>query len=132
MRVEPYEREPTFQRAMKLVAIMYKATQDFPQEEKSGLAAAIRRTVTAIPAKIADAHGQVETAAAIKAFEGAQSMLRELQTSLQIAGLLGIMSRFRIARLRSKCQRLSDALDVCIVRCEDQREDDAVIVAEAA
>jgi len=128
MRIEPYEREPTFQRAMKLVAMMYAVTQDFPQEEKSGLAAAIRRLAAAIPAKLADAHGQVAPDAAIKAFEAAQAMLRELQTTLQIAAMLGIVSRFRLGRLRGKCQRLSDGIEACIARCEPD-DDEARAVA---
>jgi hypothetical protein len=57
MRIEAYERQPTWKLAMKLVATMYRLTQAFPQAEKAGLTVAVRRIVTAIPAKLADAHG---------------------------------------------------------------------------
>lgn len=117
---------------MKLAATIYHITQDFPQEEKSGLTAAIRRLATSIPGKLADAHGHVEADAAIKSFESVQATLRELQSTLQIATMLHMLSGFRLHRLRSQCQKIDDLIEDSIETCRIHREATAKQAAQAA
>lgn len=122
MRTEPYERERTWLAAMKLAAAIYRTTGRFPQEEKSGLTASLRKTAAAVPAKLADAHGQVDPDAAVRSFDAAEALLRELQTGLQIAGMLRFVSSFRVNRLRGKCQKLARMIEQCAVSCEAARD----------
>ena len=48
-------------------------------------------------------------------------MLRELQTSLQITWQMRIISKWKLNRLRKKCQRLNDMIDICIETCQQNQ-----------
>ncbi len=123
MRDESYESLTSWRRAMDLVETIYRVTRRFPNEEKSGLAAALRKTVATIPAKIADAHGRSAPREAISAFSAAQGSIRELETTLLIARRLGILGRWSLFRLRRRCAQLDNMIDDVI----DSREELATV-----
>lgn len=62
-----YERDPRWQRAMTLTVEVYRLTRAFPADEKSGLAATLRRLAAALPLRIAEATTASDAAAETKA-----------------------------------------------------------------
>lgn len=53
-----YRKLIVYQRAMQLVAFIYQITQQFPQEERFGLANQIQRAAVSIPSNIAEGMGR--------------------------------------------------------------------------
>lgn len=123
MRRASYEKLVVWQRAMELVAFVYKMTDSFPDHEKSGLTAAVKKAVYALPGKIAQADQAADAGGAIKAIESAQDMLVELYNQALIARRVKVMRRRPLMQLRARCRKL-DAL------LERDRERIEAIVAE--
>ena len=53
-----FEKLNIWQKAMDLVAEIYKATEQFPNEEKYGLTSQMRRSAVSIPSNIAEGSGR--------------------------------------------------------------------------
>ncbi len=114
---------------MNLVALVYRQVQAFPEGEKSGLVAGMKKAVAAVPAKIADAsHASAsgEDAEAIRKLEAAQAALVELFNTALVARKVKAMNRLPLGKLRRACRRLDALIDKDIARL------DARIEAEVA
>jgi four helix bundle protein len=130
MRKIKFERLITWQQAMTLSERLYKLTATFPAEEKSGLAATIRRTVTAVPAKIADAEGRDDPGDAIKALVAAQATVREVQTHLALSQRLHFVSSWGARPVVKRCRHLHSLLDAEIEQLQAMQEQAAQEQAE--
>lgn len=117
-QTQPYERLRVFKRAMRLVQGIYDATASFPEQEKSGLTATLRRGAAALPGKVADAAGREDAADAAKAFRGAAGALRELETTLLVARRMKMIGGWSLRQLRHACRRLDAAIVAEIAACE--------------
>lgn len=110
MAQEHYEKLIVWQRSIELVELVYRLTRDFPADEKSGLAATLRRTVTGIPAKIADADGQDDPVKVSQTLTDIRGTIREMQTYVVICRRLGFLSYLRHKALRRKLCKIDHAL----------------------
>jgi four helix bundle protein len=111
MTQEPFEKLEVWQRSIELVETVYRLTRDFPADEKSGLAATLRRTVTAIPAKIADADGHDDPGKAGQAFAALRGTIREMQTYCVICRRMRFLGYFPYTSLRRRLRRIDRMLD---------------------
>ena len=111
MACEHFEKLAVWQRAIELVETVYLLTREFPAEEKSGLAASLRRTVTGIPAKIADGDGQDDPAKARQAFTAARGTIRELQTYAVICRRMRLLGHFNYTSLRRRLRKIDRMLE---------------------
>jgi four helix bundle protein len=111
MAHEPFEKLAVWQRSIELVETVYQLTREFPADEKSGLAATLRRTVTGIPAKIADGDGQDDPAKARQAFASARGTIRELQTYAVICRRMRFLGHFNYASLRRRMRKIDRMLE---------------------
>jgi len=111
MRRASYEKLVVWQRSMELVAFVYKAAEAFPDSEKSGLTAAIKKAVYALPGKIAQADQAADAAGAVKAIESAREMLVELYNQALIARRVKVMRRRPLMQLRTRCRKLDALLE---------------------
>ena len=114
MAHEHYEKLIVWQRSIELVELVYRLTRDFPADEKSGLAATLRRTVTGIPAKIAEADGQDDPEKVSQTLTGIRGTIREMQTYVVICRRLGFLTYLRYKGFRRKLHRIDRILDAQI------------------
>ncbi|MEA9563375.1 MULTISPECIES: four helix bundle protein [unclassified Xanthomonas] len=74
--------------AMSLVEAMYRVTHDFPDSERFGLTAQMRRAAISVPSNIAEGAARRPTAEYLRYLSMARGSLAELDTQLQIAARL--------------------------------------------
>jgi four helix bundle protein len=81
-----------WQKAMDLVISVYRFTEDFPKAEVYGLTSQIRRCAASIPANIAEGQGRRLGGEFLQFLGNARGSLLELDTHLEIAVRLGMLS----------------------------------------
>ncbi|MEM1211124.1 MAG: four helix bundle protein [Planctomycetota bacterium] len=111
MRLLPHERLPQYRQAVALVTTVYRLTRLFPAEEKAGLGGAMRRLVTAIPTKIADAEGRDDPSQVRSAIGAGQAMILELLAAADVARRLEVLPRGQVRPLRKRLLSLAAQLD---------------------
>ena len=82
-----------WQKSMELVVAVYKATEAFPTSETYGLRSQIRRAAASIPANIAEGQGRRLGGEFLQFLGNARGSLLELDTHLEIAARLGMLSK---------------------------------------
>ncbi len=111
---EHFEKLVVWQRSVELVQFVYQQTRDFPADEKSGLAATLRRTVTGIPAKIAEADGVDDADKVCQTLTGIRGTIREMQTYVIICRKMGFIPYLKYKAFRKKLLRIDRTLAVQI------------------
>jgi len=117
-----FEKLVVWQRSIELVEFVYRLTRDFPADEKSGLAATLRRTVTGIPAKIADADGLDDADKVCQTLTSLRGTIRELQTYVIICRRLGFLSYLRYKAFRKRLIRIDRALEAQIAELAEPKK----------
>ena len=93
MKVKSYEDLIAWQKAIELVAKVYRATNDFPRREIFVLTSQMRRCAISVPSNIAEGQGRLSTGE-FKQFLGhARGSIFELQTQIKIATMLGYFEK---------------------------------------
>jgi four helix bundle protein len=77
---------------MDLVTEVYRLTEHFPKSELYGLTSQIRRSAASIPANIAEGQGRRLAGEFLQFLGHARGSLLELDTHLEIAVRLGLLS----------------------------------------
>ena len=95
-----YRKQPVCRAAMRLVRSVYALTKHFPDDEKSGLTATLKRSAASLPTKLAESHVQADAAASAKALVTAQTVLRECSAYLDVAERLRLTQRWRFRASR--------------------------------
>ncbi|QNH14365.1 four helix bundle protein [Xanthomonas sp. GW] len=81
----PHERLTVWRDAMALVEAIYHLTQNFPDAERFGLTAQMRRAAISVPSNIAEGAARRSTAEYLRYLSMARGSLAELDTQMQIA-----------------------------------------------
>ncbi|WP_184432293.1 four helix bundle protein [Xanthomonas arboricola] len=84
----PHERLMVWRDAMSLVEAIYCLSHDFPDSERFGLTAQMRRAAISVPSNIAEGAARRSTAEYLRYLSMARGSLAELDTQLQIAARL--------------------------------------------
>lgn len=100
-----------WQKAMKLVEAVYKATASFPREETYALTSQIRRAAVSIPANIAEGQGRRLTKEYLYFLANARGSLLELDTHLEIAVRLNYLSTAAHAGLKDQLDEVARILN---------------------
>ena len=87
--VRDYKDLQVWQKSMELARQIYGATQTFPQEERFGLVAQMRRAAVSVPSNIAEGQARNTTGEFIQFISHAEGSLAELDTQLRLACDLG-------------------------------------------
>jgi four helix bundle protein len=97
-------------KAMDLVEETYRLTRGFPDEERFGLTAQMRRAAVSVPSNIAEGYGRADRGNYRQHVSIANGSLKELETQLIIAGRLQFVSRASAARAWSLLQDVGKML----------------------
>lgn len=88
-----YRKLKVYQRAMQLVADVYRLSKQFPQSERNGLTNQIQRAVISVPSNIAEGMGRFSKKERVHFLEIANGSLMEVMCQLEAALLLGYISQ---------------------------------------
>ncbi|MGS1077821.1 four helix bundle protein [Pseudoxanthomonas beigongshangi] len=87
----PHERLEVWRDSMVLVEMAYQLSAAFPDSERFGLTAQLRRSAVSIPSNIAEGAARRSTAEYLRFLSIARGSLSELDTQQQIAVRLGFV-----------------------------------------
>ena len=85
----PHEDLSVWQQAMSLVEQVYSCSSRYPDCERYGLTAQLRRAAISVPSNIAEGADRRSTPEYVRFLSIARGSLSELDTQLQIAARLG-------------------------------------------
>lgn len=123
MAHEPFEKLVVWQRSLELVETVYQLTREFPADEKSGLAATLRRTVTGIPAKVADAVGQEDEAKGRQMLSGVRGTIREMQTYAVLCRRMRFLGYMTYNSLRRRLRKIDLMIEHRLEAMEPEPEE---------
>lgn len=97
-----FEKLLVYQEARNLVASVYKLAKRFPNDERFGLTAQLRRAIVSVPSNLAEGSGRVSVREKIHFLGIAFGSLMEAFCQLQIATDLGYITEAEFDCLRTK------------------------------
>jgi four helix bundle protein len=100
-----------WKKAVCLVVDLYKLTNRFPNDERFGLTAQIRRAASSVPANIAEGWGRGSTTEYIHFLKIARGSLTELETHLIVSGELGYINQAESARFETSISDVGKMLN---------------------
>ena len=80
-----YRDRIAWQKAMDLVELVYRLTQDFPVDERFGLISQLRRCAVSVPSNVAEGQGRGGNGDFFRFLQIAHGSLRELETQIEIS-----------------------------------------------
>ena len=81
----PHEKLDVWKKAIEFAIAVYKATDDFPRDERFGLTSQLRRAAVSIPANIAEGGGRKSHKEFAHFLSNSQGSASEVETELLIA-----------------------------------------------
>ncbi|MCC7290811.1 MAG: four helix bundle protein [Phycisphaerales bacterium] len=86
-----------WQKAMELCKVVYTVSRLFPDNERFGLTAQIRRAVISVPSNIAEGYARASTGDYVRFLGIAGGSLAEVETQLILAQELGFLPADQLA-----------------------------------
>ena len=111
-----------WQKAMRLVTDVYKATRSFPREEAYGLTNQLRRAAVSVPSNLAEGHGRNSRKEFHQFIGQARGSLLEVETQLEIAVNLGYLPRAVASSLLDEAAAVARILNGLRAWSETPRE----------
>jgi four helix bundle protein len=108
--MRPHEKLDVWKKSMDLVVRVYKATENFPKEEKLGLTSQIHRAAVSVPANVAEGAGRRSQKEFACFLSNAQGSASELETELLIAYRLGYLDRETFGELQTSLEKIGQML----------------------
>jgi len=99
-----------WQRAMDLVAEVYRLTDRFPREERYGLVQQVKRAVVSIPSNIAEGHGRDHLGDYLRYLSVAKGSLMEVETQFTIAVRLRYLEQADVTKLFERTVQVGQLL----------------------
>ena len=95
-----------WQKACDLVVVVYRITTGFPKQEQYGLISQMRRCAASVPANIAEGAGRWGPAEFQRFLSIARGSLAELDTWVEVAWRIGLLSLEEKESLQDKIDEL--------------------------
>lgn len=102
--IQSYRDLSAWQRARELVAAVYELTAEFPQDERFGLTAQVRRSAISVPSNIAEGYGRGARADYIRFLRIARGSLFEVEAQITLASDLGFITN-------DECEQMQSMID---------------------
>lgn len=114
MKIFSFEKLGVWQDAKGLTLLVYKATKDFPDEEKYALVSQLRRAVISVSSNIAEGSSRMSPKDQARFYHIAFSSLMEVLSQIIISVELGYIHeeesfRLEISKIANKLNALSKA-----------------------
>jgi len=109
--VKNYKELDVWRKAVSLAIEIYKATSRFPEMEKFGLTAQIRRAASSVPANIAEGWGRGTTKEYIQFLLVARGSLMELETHAIIGQRLRYLSQEQLTAVQEQIEEVGKMLN---------------------
>lgn len=93
MAINSYKDLLIWQKGIDLAVDVYSLTRDFPETEKYALSSQIKRSVSSIPANIAEGYGRQSTKSYSQFLKISRGSLFELETHLILAERLEFITK---------------------------------------
>ena len=90
--IKAYRQLIVWQKAMRLVVLVYAQISEFPQNERFALSDQLKRSVVSIPSNIAEGNGRASNKDYAHFLAMARGSLYETMTQLEIAQCLGYIT----------------------------------------
>lgn len=98
-----YQKLDAWRVSMQLVKGVYMETKNFPKEEIYGMTSQIKRAAVSIPSNIAEGMGRQHKKDTIHFLHVSRGSVYELETHLNIALMVNIMTEESFRKLISLC-----------------------------
>ena len=109
-----------WQKAVEMVAEVYKLTDSFPKREVYSLTDQIRRAAVSVPSNIAEGQGHHNNREFLHFLRHSSGSLAELETQLHIAGRLGYTDAASAARILERVHEVGRILNGLIGSIREQ------------
>jgi four helix bundle protein len=96
-----------WQKAMEVARLVYRVTETLPKTEVYGLQAQMRRAAVSVPSNIAEGHGRLDDGHFRQFLANSRGSLFELQTQLELAGDLKLISEGDAKALMNACEEVA-------------------------
>lgn len=100
-----------WQKAMQLVTEVYRATKQFPADERYGLINQLRRAAVSVPSNIAEGQARFSAKEFHRFLSNARGSLVEIETQVEIASNLGYLLQVEKSALLKKTTELGRILN---------------------
>jgi four helix bundle protein len=110
-----------WQKSMTLVKAVYLATQSFPDTERYGLTAQIRRSAISIPSNIAEGQARDSSAEFHRFLSIAYGSLAELETQMLIAESLGYIDKAGTQAILAPVSEIGKMMNVLMEKIANKR-----------
>ena len=109
-----------WQKAMEMVAEVYRLTDSFPKREVYGLTDQIRRAAVSVPSNIAEGQAHHNNREFVHFLRHSSGSLAELETQLNIAERLGYADASSTAQLLTRVHEVGRILNGLIGSIREQ------------
>ncbi len=96
MSEKDYKNLDVWKESRKLVSIIYKVVQSFPEEEKYGLSSQLKRAVISVPSNISEGIARNYNKEAKQFFYIAKGSIYEIETQIYLALDLGFIKENQV------------------------------------
>lgn len=110
----PHESLKVWERSHELVLAVYKATEKFPEPERYGLAAQLRRAAVAIPANLAEGNARHSLRDYLRFCHIARGSLAEVRYLLRLAADLRYITAETYQECMERCDEVGKMLHFLI------------------
>ena len=105
-----YENLEIWKEAIRLAALIYKETKNFPREELYSLTSQLRRAVISISANIAEGAGRSSKTEFFRFVNIALGSLNEVESLLYVSLNLGYLNQERFKLIKNRVEKLGKLL----------------------
>jgi len=115
-RTRHYRDLHTWQKSMELARAIYRETERLPKAELYGLQSQMRRAPVSIARNIAEGHGRLDDGYFRKFLATSRGSLFELQTQVELAGDLSLLSSESTRRQMDSCDEVARLINGALGR----------------
>jgi len=109
-QLSSYRDPKVWQKAMDFALAIHELSKAFPDEERFGLTAQIRRAVYSVPSNIAEGYGRIHRGDYVRHLSVANGSLKEVETQLILAQRLGFVDREHAIEIWNAAQEVGKLL----------------------
>jgi four helix bundle protein len=111
VKIERFTDLLVWQKSHQLTLLMYRLTERFPDRERFGIVAQIRRSAASVPANIAEGFGRRTTKELLRSLQIARGELSETRYFSILGRDLGYVSSEQFERISVECDEVGKMIN---------------------